>query len=67
MRLDGFVLTARMPVPVKVTVGLTVALSLMVSVSVRVPATVGVKKTEMLQLAPAAKVPLPTGHVVVVE
>ena len=67
LKLDGLVLTAPMPVPVKLTVGLTVALSLMVSVSLRAPATAGVKKTEMLQLLPAASVPVPTGQVVVVE
>jgi len=43
-------------VPVRLTVGLTLALSATVRVALRVPATVGVKNTDMLQLDFAASV-----------
>jgi hypothetical protein len=43
------------PVPLRATLcGEPVALSVMVSVPVRVPVVVGVKVTEIVQLAPAA-------------
>ena len=43
------------PVPVSVTVcGLVDALSVMVTAPFRVPVAVGVKVTEMVQVAPAA-------------
>ena len=51
------------PVPVNATVGLLLALSLMVSVPERTPATAGVKNTETVQLAPAARVLGVRGHV----
>lgn len=54
------------PVPVKETVGLLLALSLIVSVPLREPAAAGVKKTETVQLPPAAKVLGVSGQVVVV-
>ena len=44
------------PVPLRLTVGLTLALSAMVSVAVRVPVITGVKKIETVQLEPAASV-----------
>lgn len=47
---------AAAPVPLRLTVGLTVALSAIVSVAVRVPVIAGVKKTETPQLEPAASV-----------
>lgn len=55
------------PTPLRATVGLLLALSLTVSVPDRVPNAAGVKKTEILQLAPAARVVVPMGQVVVVE
>jgi hypothetical protein len=46
------------PVPVKATVcGLPVALSATFKVPVRVPAAVGVNKTLIVQLPPAARLP----------
>ena len=45
------------PVPVRLTVcGLEVALSVTISVPVAVPSASGVKETEMMQLAPGARV-----------
>ena len=45
------------PVPVKeTTCGLFAALSVMVRVPFTTPLTAGVKETEMVQLAPAARV-----------
>ena len=52
------------PVPVRLTVGLTLALSEMVSVAARVPEAAGVKKTEIVQLAPPERVLGFRGHVV---
>lgn len=54
LRLEGADVTGIIPVPVRLTVGLTSALSAIVSVALRVPATEGVKKTETVQLAPGA-------------
>jgi hypothetical protein len=56
--------TGKIPVPVRLTVGLTVALSEIVRVAVRVPEAAGVKKTETVQLAPAVRVFGFKGHVV---
>jgi hypothetical protein len=53
-------------VPVRLTVGLTLALSATVRVALRVPATPGVKNTDMLQLDFAASVFGLIGQVVVV-
>ena len=47
---------AATPVPLRLTVGLTLALSAMVSVAERVPVIAGAKKTETVQLEPAASV-----------
>jgi hypothetical protein len=66
VRLAGLTDAARIPVPLRLTVGLTLAVVVIVSVSVREPATVGSKKTETVQVAPAANVP-PFGHVIVKE
>ena len=52
------------PVPVRLTVGLTPALSEIVSVAARVPEAAGVKKTEIVQFAPAERVLGFRGHVV---
>jgi len=53
----GVKLTAVIPLPLKLTVcGLPLALSVILSVSVLVPSALGVKVTEILQLAPAARV-----------
>lgn len=49
-RLPGRTLTATIPVPLRATVGLTPIAVLTVRTSVLVPATVGAKNTEMLQL-----------------
>ena len=62
----GLATAATTPFPVRLTVGLTLALSLIVSVPIRVPATAGVKKTEIVQLLPADKVLGGTGQVLVV-
>src|SRR5215469_1114058 len=56
LKVDGLTVTGRTPVPVRLTVGLTLALSEIVSVAARVPVTDGVKKTLIVQLAPAASV-----------
>ena len=56
LKLDGLTVTGRTPLPVRLTIGLTLALSEMVSVAARVPVTDGLKKTLTLQLAPAASV-----------
>lgn len=48
-------MAARTPVPVRETAGLLLALSLMVSVPERMPAAAGVKKTETVQVLPAAR------------
>lgn len=66
VRLDGFTDAASIPVPLRLTVGLTLEVVVIVSVSVRNPATVGSKKTETVQDVPAASVP-PFGHVIVNE
>lgn len=62
----GLVMAAITPVPVRATVGLLLALSLTVSVPERTPATDGVKKTEMVQLATAASVLGVSGQVLAV-
>ena len=56
------------PVPVKLTVcGLPLALSVIVRVPVRVPEAVGVKVTLMLQFAPAARLEVLAGQLLVAE
>jgi hypothetical protein len=56
--------TGTMPVPVKLAVwGLLAALSVMVSVPVSAPSAVGENAMDILQDAPAATEPAPTGHV----
>ena len=62
----GVATAASTPFPVRLTVGFTLALSEMVRIAVRAPTTEGVKKTDTLQLAPAAKVLGLIGQVVVV-
>jgi hypothetical protein len=52
----GLTTAGTIPVPVRLTVGLTLALSATVRVALRVPATVGVKNTDMLQLDFAASI-----------
>ena len=55
-----------MPVPVRVTVcGLEVPLSLTVRVALRAPRAPGVNVTEIVQLAPAARVAGLTGQLLV--
>jgi hypothetical protein len=66
VRLLGLATAGTIPVPLRLTVGLTLALSLIVSVAFREPAAVGVKKTDTLQLEPAPRVFGLSGHVVVV-
>jgi len=66
VKLPGLATAATIPVPVRLAVGLTLALSLMVSVALRVPTTVGEKKTDTLQLDPAARLFGLIGQVVVV-
>lgn len=54
------------PVPVRPTLsGLSPALSVNCRLAVRLPAAVGVKLTETVQFAPAAKVAEPVGQVLV--
>ena len=65
VRLVGLAVAATIPTPVKLTVGLILALSVMVRVPLRVPATVGSKNTDTLQLDPTASVFGVSGHVVV--
>jgi hypothetical protein len=65
VKLDGPTVAAMTPVPVRLTVGLTLALSVIVSVSLRTPATVGSKNTEIVQLAPAPRFFEPLGQVFV--
>jgi hypothetical protein len=55
-RVAGLATAARTPVPVRLTVGFAPALSEMVRVPVLAPRTEGVKKTDTVQLAPAASV-----------
>jgi len=62
----GLTTAGTIPVPVRLTVGLTLALSATVRVALRVPATAGIKNTDMLQLALAASVFGLIGQVVVV-
>jgi hypothetical protein len=66
VRVLGLAVAGAIPVPVRLTVGLTVALSVIVSVALRVPAAAGVKNTDTLQLAPAARAFGVSGQVVVV-
>ena len=56
VKVAGVATAASTPVPVRLTVGFTPALSAMVRVPLRVPRTEGVKKTDTVQLAPAASV-----------
>lgn len=65
VRLAGLTEAARIPLPLRPTVGLTLDVVAIVSVSLRNPTVVGEKKTEIVQVAPAASVLLPLGHVVV--
>lgn len=64
---DGVAVAASTAVPFNATVGLLLALSLTVSVPLRDPTAVGVKKTEIVQVAPAANVLGLAGQVDVVE
>jgi hypothetical protein len=57
---------ATTPVPLRLTVGLTLALSAMVNVAARVPVVAGVKNTETTQLDPAARLLGRCGQVEVV-
>ena len=64
LKEPGETVTGVMPVPVKPTVwGLLAALSVMVSVPLSAPTVVGENAMNMLQLAPVATEPAPTGHV----
>jgi hypothetical protein len=63
-KLVGTTVTGKIPVPVRLTVGLTVALSEIVRAPVRVPEAAGVKKTETVQLAPAVRAFGFKGHAV---
>jgi hypothetical protein len=69
LRLEGLRVTAGVgvvPVPERATDwGLPVALSATERLALRLPPAVGLKVTLMLQLALAARVPAPTGQVVV--
>jgi hypothetical protein len=64
--MGGLATAGTIPVPVRLAVGLTFALSLIVTVPLRAPETLGVKKTDTVQLAPAAKVFELLGQVLVV-
>lgn len=65
-RLEGAVVTAATPVPLRVTVwGLFAPVSFTVRVALREPNAAGVKVIEIVQLFPAARVDGLTGQVLV--